>query len=436
MLLRLVLALAFCASTQAEIRKLTILHTNDLHARVIPDDAGRGGFAYVTNVLRQERKGCGHCIHLSAGDLVQGMPVSSIFRGIPVYEMANRMGIDALTLGNHEFDYGWQQIERFRRTAKFPLLSANALDADGKSIGDKPYTVLKVNGLRVGVIGLLMGNLVEGYLTAKTAGPVKIAPVVGAARAAANDLAGRADVIIALGHVLPAEGSAILKEVPEVAAVVEGHSHRGLEEMEQLGGRVRVGLKGYGVEVGRLDLEVDTATHQAVSAHWKRIPVESRKVPPAEDVAKVVAKWERKVAQVVDKPVGEARREFLQPDLKVLMEQAMCEEMGADFSHMNRGGVRDKLPKGTIRERELWNIMPFDNTMMLARVKGRLLSDALRAGRTVEPQREYVVALADYSVENEAQRKELGIEGWTFERTDKQLRQLLIDWVKKKKVLE
>src|SRR5690348_3149122 len=98
MLLRLLLALALCVAAQAEIRKLSILHTNDLHARVVPDDLGRGGFAYVAAVLRTERKGCAQCVHLSAGDLVQGMPVSSLFRGVPVYEMANRMGIDAFTL--------------------------------------------------------------------------------------------------------------------------------------------------------------------------------------------------------------------------------------------------------------------------------------------------------------------------------------------------
>ena len=436
MLFRFILSLALCLAARSEVRKLTILHTNDLHARVVPDDQGRGGFAYVAAVLRAERQGCGHCVHLSAGDLVQGMPVSSIFRGVPVFEMANRMGIDAFTLGNHEFDYGWGQIARFRKAAKFPLLSANAVRGDGRTIADAPYKVLKVNGLRVGVVGLVMGNLVEGYLTPTTAGPVKARPVVESVRAAARELNGRVDLVVALGHILPLEGSDIVKQAPEVAVVVEGHSHRGRDQMENVDGRVVVGLRGYGVEVGRLDLEVDTVTRRAFSARWTRIPVEAKKLTAAADVAKVVDKWERKVAEVVDKPVGEARREFLQPDVRLLMEQAMRDEMGADFSHMNRGGVRDKLPKGVIRERELWNIMPFDNKMMRARMKGRQISEALRAGRAVEAEREYVVALGDYSVENEAQRKELGIEGIAFERTDRGLRELLIDWVRKKKVLE
>lgn len=420
----------------AESRKLTILHTNDLHARVLPDEQARGGFAYVTAALRAERRGCAHCIHLGAGDLVQGMPVSSILRGVPVFEMANLLGMDAFALGNHEFDYGWEQVAKFRKAAKFPILSANAFLPSGKPVGDHGTVVLKVNGMRVGVIGLVMGNLVEGFLTPATAGPVRTKPVVDAVKTALIDLQGNADVIVALGHISQQEGSAILKETPGVSVVVEGHNHRGRDAMEEREGRVAVGLRGYGIEIGRLDLEIDTVSRRAVSARWTRIPVEVNRIRPARDMERSVAKWERKVSKVVDRPVGEARRAFTQAEVKLLMERAMRDEMGADFSHMNLGGVRDKLPKGVIRERELWNIMPFDNRMVVGRVRGWQLSEALRAGRAVEADREYVVALGDYSVENEAQRKTLGIEGLRFEKTDRGLRQVLIDWVTKQKVLE
>ncbi len=429
-------ALALCADASAEIRKLTILHTNDLHARVLPDEQGRGGFAYVAAALRAERQGCGHCIHLGAGDLVQGMPVSSLFRGVPVFEMANQLGMDAFALGNHEFDYGWEQVAKFRSAAKFPILTANAIMPDGTPVGDRGFAVLKVNGMRVGVIGLVMGNLVEGFLTPATAGPVRTKPVVDAVRAALNELHGKADVIVALGHISQQEGSAILVETPNVHVVVEGHNHRGRDAMEEREGRVAVGLRGYGIEIGKLDLEIDTLTRRTVSARWVRIPVEAKRIRPAIDVERTVAKWERKVSKVVDKPVGEARRAFPQAEVKLLMERAMREEMGADFSYMNLGGVRDRLPKGVIRERELWNIMPFDNRMVMGRMKGREISEALRAGRVVDTDREYRIALGDYSVENEAQRKVLGIEGKRFEKTDKGLRQVLIDWVKKQKVLE
>src|SRR5512138_1986626 len=93
-------ALLFSSFGFAEVRSLTILHTNDLHARISPLDNGSGGFAYLATALQRERAGCKDCILLNAGDLVQGSPVSTIFHGLPVYEIGNLLGFDVATLGN------------------------------------------------------------------------------------------------------------------------------------------------------------------------------------------------------------------------------------------------------------------------------------------------------------------------------------------------
>jgi 2',3'-cyclic-nucleotide 2'-phosphodiesterase (5'-nucleotidase family) len=153
-------------------------------------------------------------------------------------------------------------------------------------------------------------------------------------------------------------------------------------------------------------------------------------------VDELVRKWEERVSSVVDRPIAEARRDFEPPDVLKLIEHAMREETGADFAAMNRGGVRDRLPKGTVRERAIWNIMPFDNVMMTAKVKGSEVPPQLSQGATLDPQKEYVLALHDFSVGNEALRRTLGIERISFTATNRLLRQLLIDWVRKKKVLE
>src|SRR5690242_10848433 len=113
----LVSALLFCCPAFSEVRTLTILHTNDLHARISPGDNNTGGFAYLTAVLKKERENCTDCILLNAGDLVQGTPVSTIFHGLPVYEIGNLLAFDAATLANHEFDYGWPQAKKFLSTA-------------------------------------------------------------------------------------------------------------------------------------------------------------------------------------------------------------------------------------------------------------------------------------------------------------------------------
>src|ERR1041385_1484918 len=117
-----VLLLVYGSSAQAQLRNLTILHTNDLHAHLLPDSYGRGGFAQLAAVLRHETAGCNSCIVLNGGDLVQGTPVSTIFHGLPIYQLANLLGFDASVLGNHEFDYGWKRIPEFMRAARFPTV--------------------------------------------------------------------------------------------------------------------------------------------------------------------------------------------------------------------------------------------------------------------------------------------------------------------------
>jgi 5'-nucleotidase / UDP-sugar diphosphatase len=221
MVRRLLLSLLCVVSAIAA--QLTILHTNDLHAHLLPDSTGMGGFAYVAAAVNRERAGCSTCIYLNAGDLVQGTPVSTLFHGLPIYEIANLLGIDAAVAGNHEFDYGWKKVQEFARIAKYPVLSANIVNAQGATITGKAYTILNVAGIRVGVIGVVMGDMIGALITDESAGPFHVLPVVETVRKYARGLAKRTDLIIVLGHIHNPEADAILEGVPEVSVVPESN---------------------------------------------------------------------------------------------------------------------------------------------------------------------------------------------------------------------
>jgi 2',3'-cyclic-nucleotide 2'-phosphodiesterase (5'-nucleotidase family) len=431
------LALGFLVAAQlgAEIRSLTILHTNDLHARLTALENGRGGFAALAATIRRERSHCSDCILLNAGDLAQGTPVSTIFQGQPVFDIANLFGFDAATLGNHDFDYGWMQTRSFIQTAKYPIVSANMVGAEGQLFTPKPYVILRVNGLRVAVIGAMTEEM-RTLSTPKLMGQWHTAPLIETARRYAAELRAQADLIVLLGHINGAEENQFLSLAPEIPVLVTGHIHTGLEHEMVRGGRILVRVKGYGEELGRLELKVDTEKKAPVSWSWKRIPVDGRHIAPAADVAAVVKRWEDEVTKRVDQPLATSKHKFDKPEVKRLIEQAMRDQTGADFAFINLGGVRDTVPKGQLLVRNIWNIMPFDNRVVFGKFKGSALPPVVIGNRKVEPDREYTLAVTDFTAANQSADEQLQTTGLDFPGDGGLLRDLLLDWFRKKNVIE
>jgi 5'-nucleotidase/UDP-sugar diphosphatase len=430
-----VLFTALCTALSADIRTLTILHVNDLHARMLPLENKHGGFAYLAAMVRRERAGCKDCIFLNAGDVAQGSPVSTIFHGLPVFEVANLLGLDAGTLGNHDFDYGWMQARKFLEVSKYPIVSSNVVGADGQLLDPKAYVILNVNGLRVAVIGAMTDSLKTLTIPASM-GEWHTLPVVETARRYARELKDKSDLIVLLGHITTAEEQEFLSKATEIPVLVTGHVHSGLEKPATQDGRVLVRVKGYAEELGRLDLKVDTVKKAAVSWEWKHMIVDSTRIAPAEDVAAEVKRWEDEVTRKVDAPLAISKRAIDKREVKLLIEQALREETGADFAFMNQGGVRDSIPQGQLLERHIWNIMPFDNRVLAGTFKGRDLPAVVVGDRKVDPDKNYTLVVSDFTAGNQQSNENLRSSGLQFPNDVGMLRDLLLDWFRKKKVIE
>jgi 2',3'-cyclic-nucleotide 2'-phosphodiesterase (5'-nucleotidase family) len=418
----------------AEVRTLTILHINDLHARLLPLENHRGGIAGLAAVIRRERAGCRDCILLNAGDVAQGTPVSTIFHGLPVFEIANLLGIDAATLGNHDFDYGWMQARKFISVAKYPIVDANIVGAKGELFTPKPYTILAVNGLRVAVIGAMTDDL-KTLTFPKLMESWHTEPVVETVRRYARELKSQSDLIVVAAHITPQEELEFLKSAIEVPVMVTGHMHNGLAQPLIDDGRILVRVRGYAEELGRLELSIDTKKKAPVSWEWRHITVDST-VTPAPDVAAEVKRWEDEVSARVNRPLAVTKRSFTKQEVKRLIERAMRDETGADFSFMNAGGVRDGLPEGQLRERNIWNIMPFDNRIVFGKFKGRDLPAVVLGDRKVLPNRMYTLAVSDFTAANQNTPENLRTTGLKFPGDAGLMRDALIDWFRKKKVVD
>jgi 2',3'-cyclic-nucleotide 2'-phosphodiesterase (5'-nucleotidase family) len=447
---RLLLGLLLCLTPlAAQTKPLTILHSNDLHAHLLPGDQDKGGMARLATAVRREKANCSACLYLNAGDLVQGSPVSTLFQGAPVYEIANLLGFDAGTLGNHEFDYGVKQAQKFATIAHYPLLSANVVDANGEPLTGKTYVIQTVGGVRVAIIGVVLTNLVDqGFVPASIMGSWRVLPVIETVRKLARQLRDRSDVIVVLGHILDsasartiqrpdlAEVEAILAEVPEVSVVVAGHTHEGYAQMKDVDGRVAVLVDYFGEQLGRLDLQVDIPGKKLRSAEWKKIAIDAS-LPEAPDVARAVAQWEGKVSKRVDVPIGESKQRLArtEPALQALIERAMAEQTGADLAFISQRDVRDALPQGRILARHIWNMLPYDNRIVTGKFKGSELPPAVTHGRAIDPDREYTLAVTDYAATNQAVPTQLNASGLQFSSTGPAQRDAVIDWIRKRKVV-
>lgn len=410
-----------CASTQP----ITILHLNDLHARFLPDANGLGGFAYVASAIERERAATPNTLVLHGGDMVQGTPVSTLFEGVPAFEVGNRLGIDVHCLGNHEFDYGWEKIREFTTVSTAPIVSANVVNDTGEHLLE-PYVVRRVGSVDIAVIGALTERL-PALLKPGLTGPWRAAAIVETLRPIVAEADAKADLVIVLGHLFDDEDEQILRELPDVDILIGGHNHGGRETPLVIDERIGVKLRAYGRELGRLDLKFDPAAKRVASYAWKRIPIHTSDFKPDPETALVVEDWESRVSEIVDVPIGECRETLRKPGLKRAIEKAMLEKTGADLAYMNPGGIRDSMPAGPMLARSIWNILPFDNEIVEALVKGSEAPEEVAEG--LAPNKLYHLVTNDFVAGRWADRK------LDFKPTGETLRDLFLDWVKERRVL-
>lgn len=230
-------------------RQLTILHTNDTHSTIFPlsDNlsdtlkAGRGGYLRRVNLVKEERAKKPHLLLFDSGDFSQGSPYYTVFKGDVEVGLMNLMGYDAATIGNHEFDFGLDNMARLFRTAKFPIVCAN-YDFTGTPVEGlvKPYVVIKREGVRIGVFGL--SPVLEGLVSADNFAGVKYLDPIAKAKETVKTLKEKekCDVVVCLSHLgwnmLPpdVDDAQLIKATSGIDLVLGGHSHTYMVEAEKV----------------------------------------------------------------------------------------------------------------------------------------------------------------------------------------------------------
>ena len=256
-------------------KKLTILHTNDTHSCILPLNknladttiADRGGFLRRIAMLKEERQKDPSLLLFDSGDFSQGSSYYTMFKGDVEIELMNEMGYDAATIGNHEFDFGLDNMVRLFKMAKFPIVCSN-YDFGDTELAQivKPYIIIKRNGVKIGIFALC--SPLEGLVFAKNYMPLKYQDPIETAQRMIPFLKKekKCDLVICLTHLgwrdheFPCD--LVIPHTKDLDLVLDGHSHTFMEKLEyekDLDGRpVPVDQNGrYGAFVGKLKLTLD-----------------------------------------------------------------------------------------------------------------------------------------------------------------------------------
>ena len=410
----LVLALAFslCVGVLAEepagelVGEIVILHTNDVHGAI-------SSYAKVAALKAEyEAKGA-EVLLMDAGDYIQGEPYVSVSQGETAIRLMNYVGYDVATIGNHEFDYGYENLAELAAAAEFPIIAANVM-YNGKTAFEANKVFELESGVKVGVFGLSTPE------TATKAHPGKIKGVTflsgddmnKAAQAQVDELtAAGCDYIICLGHLGIDDSSKgyrsvdLLEAVTGIDVFIDGHSHSSLDDVKALVGEdCKVGdtlLTSTGTKL---------ATVGAVVISEDGISIESVDLEKYEGSDDVVEEAAQLVIDEVDAAYGEV---FAKSEVELCGEKApgnRTEETNngdliadailwqakkdgslpvADenvIAITNGGGIRAAIAAGDITKKDVNTVLPFGNTVAYVTVKGSVLLEALEASTYCTPE--------------------------------------------------
>ena len=261
------------ASPEGGSKELIILHTNDTHSCIYPLSehladtmlAGRGGFIRRIAMLKEERQKDPDLLYFDSGDFSQGSPYYTLFKGDVEVGLMNQMGIDASTIGNHEFDFGLENMARIFRMANFPIICSN-YDFTGTPVEGivQRYTIIRRKGVKIGVFAL--DPEMEGLVAGKNCEGVRYLDPVETANEMVDLLRNKkkCDLVICISH-MGWEGkntitdSEIIAQTRGLDLLLGGHSHTYLKQMEYVkdldGKSVPVDQNGkHGIFIGKLRL--------------------------------------------------------------------------------------------------------------------------------------------------------------------------------------
>ncbi|MCK5075974.1 MAG: 5'-nucleotidase C-terminal domain-containing protein [Calditrichia bacterium] len=420
----LLLSLAFQLSAKEKIKTLTILFNNDIHGGIVETKAeflnpefppllggGAGAYTIIKDVRKMAEKD-GRVVFLSdAGDVFQGTAIGTKSKGQAVVKYFNYIGVDWVTVGNHEFDLGRDNLQKLVEQSNMPWIAANIID---KTTG-KPWSVVKqyiikeAHGLKIGITGICTAAT-EQMAFPDNIKNLKFLPEIPVLQKMTDMLKNElgVDIVIAVVHTglpynkdegferLQASTYDEVKDVLGVGAMKIAHYVKGIDIL--FGGHIHKGYDkpwedpethtlcfqnyGKGGNIGWIDFKIDVENKMIVG--YEMPVINNTLLLLTQDAYRVDtglyrmlekerAKYEKGLTDIVGKSEFVLFRGGGESLMGNVVADALLEQVNADFAFTNGGGIRADLKAGSVSYKDLFNILPFGNQLIISKVKGSFI---------------------------------------------------------------
>ena len=395
---------SFAADTDSEAKaemagKTVILHTNDVHGAI-------EGYAYITALKADyEAKGA-EVILVDAGDYSQGEVYVSDTKGLDAVEMMNVTGYDVVTLGNHEFDYGYAQLKENMTKADFKILCANVYGEDGTPIFDANYTYTTKSGVKIGFFGMETPEAQTKANPALIKG-LKFDTDLKAVAEKQLEALKDDDVVIALSHLgvddssKPYTSYDLYNAAKGIDFIIDGHSHSVMTK-----GKNGEPIQSTGTKFANIGvIVIDDATKKIESNSLYEIKEDTAKdAAVAAAAQKIIDRIDKEYGAVFAKSKvelngakapngnrdGETNNGDLITDAMLWKVMQNKEGLTVNEDHVvaitNGGGIRAAIKVGDVTKKDIKTVLPFGNTIEVIYVTGTELLEALEASTFCVPE--------------------------------------------------
>ncbi len=394
-------------SKTASTKEVTILYTNDIESVYDPIDAywndtiqRIGGMAQLATLIDQTRAQEPLSFLFDAGDIFTGALSKATYGKLP-FDLYSSMGYECMTLGNHEFEYGWQKLLDSKQRARFRVLNANIFYKNTDINYGQSYTILEKGGVRIGLIGVMGVEAFKNTIYPGNVKELEVRPPIPIVQQLVNQLKSEVDVVVVLTHQNKSAPMQSDKEVDlqvqrgfdedyEMAGAVEGidvilggHSDHGLwQPVKHPKTGTLIGITfGQGKYLGYMKLAIDKTTKKVHLKEGKLIPVIADKLAPHPVIKTLIDKTRSahpQLSKVIGNNLKTGYRKYNRPsNLGHFIADVVKKGAKADIGMVNPGSIRADLDVGDITVEEIVNIYPFIDELITVEIDGKALTELL-----------------------------------------------------------